>query len=61
VAGSLATGNIQENSDFDVIVGVKRGRIFTARFFGVALFGLLGWRRKKSDRENNAKNKRYEK
>ncbi len=46
-AGSMATGNVNENSDFDVIVGARIGRIFTARFFAVLSFGLLGWRRRK--------------
>lgn len=45
-SGSLATGNMNENSDFDVIVGVKQGRIFTARFLCWLIFGLLGWRAK---------------
>lgn len=43
-AGSLATGNIREESDFDVIVGARQGRIFTARFFCWLAFGMLGWR-----------------
>jgi len=43
-SGSLATRDIKEDSDFDVIVGVRRGRIFTARFGCVLLFGLFGWR-----------------
>ena len=30
VAGSMAMGNPCEDSDFDVIVGVRRGRIFSA-------------------------------
>lgn len=47
-AGSLAIGNVHGNSDFDVIVGAKTGRIFTARFFAVLAFGALGWRRKKT-------------
>lgn len=46
-AGSLATGNLHENSDFDVIVGVREGKIFTVRFFSVIFFGLPGWRREK--------------
>lgn len=46
-AGSLATGNVHEGSDFDVIVGAKYGRIFTARFLAALLFGVFGWRRKK--------------
>lgn len=53
-AGSLATGrpvgrasptagNMNEDSDFDVIVGVRQGRIFTTRmlcFIGFGMFGL---------------------
>lgn len=46
-AGSLATGNLHENSDFDVIVGCRKGRVFTTRFFAVVIFGIPGWRRKK--------------
>lgn len=42
VAGSMAMGNPKENSDFDVIVGVKYGRIFTVRFLCWLLFGALG-------------------
>jgi len=47
----------KENSDFDVLIGVKSGRIFTARAFCVLFFGLLGWRRKKEDGEGVAKDK----
>ncbi len=46
-AGSLATGNVHADSDFDVIIGARTGRIFTARFFCVLAFGLFGWRRKR--------------
>src|SRR3989338_11530370 len=42
-AVSLATGNINEDSDFDVIVGVRQGRIFTVRFFCWLVFGIFGW------------------
>lgn len=48
-AGSLAMGDVKEESDFDIIVGAKQGRIFTARFFCYSIFGVLGWRRKKTD------------
>ena len=48
VTGSMAMGNPCEDSDFDVIVGVRRGRIFTARFCCWFVFGLFGWRRKSS-------------
>lgn len=46
-AGSMAIGNVNPKSDFDVIVAAKTGRIFTARAFAILFFGLLGWRRKK--------------
>jgi len=45
VAGSMAMGSEEENSDFDVIVGCRQGRIFTARFCCWFVFGLFGWRR----------------
>lgn len=56
-AGSMAVGDVTAVSDFDVILGVKNGRIFTARFFSVLFFGLLGWRRKKLDHQEVASNK----
>lgn len=56
-AGSFATGNMNENSDFDVIVGVRQGRIFTARFFCWLTFGMFGWRRKGTDHKKSAKDK----
>ena len=31
-AGSMAMGTVRQDSDFDVLVGVRHGRIFTARF-----------------------------
>lgn len=45
-SGSLTTGNMNENSDFDVIVGVRQGRIFTARAFCILSYGMLDWRKK---------------
>ena len=45
IAGSLALGHVHENSDFDVIVVTRPGRLYTARFFCLLFFGLLGWRR----------------
>ena len=46
VAGSMALGDVHENSDFDVIVGTKYGRLYTARFFCLATYKILRWRRK---------------
>jgi len=56
-AGSMALGNVGENSDFDVIVGAKHGRIFTARFFSVLTFGALRTRRKKLTHHEHARDK----
>lgn len=56
-AGSMALGNVHQDSDFDVIVGAKAGRIFTARFFCVLMFGLLGRRRQKLSHKEAASNK----
>jgi len=56
-AGSMATGNVREESDFDVIIGARPGRIFTARFFAILAFGLFGWRRTKISHDETAKDK----
>lgn len=56
-AGSIAIGNVRENSDLDVLIGVRKGRIFTARLFAVAFFSLGGWRRSKADHAVSAKDK----
>jgi hypothetical protein len=39
--GSLALGNVNENSDFDVLILAKSGRIFSARFFQSLLLVCL--------------------
>ncbi|HEY4475774.1 MAG TPA: hypothetical protein VJB92_03610 [Candidatus Paceibacterota bacterium] len=57
VAGSMATGNVNKDSDFDVIVAARQGRIFTARFFAVVSLGFLGWRRKKLSHKEAAADK----
>lgn len=44
-SGSLSFGNVNPNSDFDVVTGVREGRIFTARYFASALFSVLHARR----------------
>lgn len=56
-AGSLAFGKVHENSDFDVIVGVRPGRIFTVRFFCFLLFGFFGVRRDKLDHDEALRDK----
>lgn len=56
-AGSLVTGNVHIDSDFDVIVGAMPGRIFTARFFSVIGFGFFGWRRKRLSHKEAAADK----
>jgi len=44
-AGSMAIGNVHPESDFDVIVGVREGRIFSARYGLNLIFSLLRARR----------------
>ncbi len=56
-AGSMATGAVNSNSDFDVIVAAREGRIFTTRFFAVTLFGLFGWRRVRISHAGAARDK----
>lgn len=46
VSGSMATGDVKEHSDFDVIVSVKKGRLFLTRYLLNMFFSLLGKRRK---------------
>ena len=56
-AGSMASGNVKETSDFDVIIGVREGRIFTARFFAILGFGFFGFRRKRLSHKEDAADK----
>jgi hypothetical protein len=56
-AGSLVTGGMHEKSDFDVIVGVRNGRIFTNRFFAHLILQLFGYRRKGTDHKQDASDK----
>ncbi len=44
LAGSLAMGEGESDSDWDVLMIVKRGRLFTARFFVLLFFGFVGRR-----------------
>jgi len=43
-SGSLVLGRLKDDSDFDVLIVVKKERLYTARFFCLALFKLFGWR-----------------
>ena len=45
VSGSMSMGNVHDRSDFDVVTGVRAGRIFTTRYIVSALFSLLRARR----------------
>ena len=47
VSGSLALNNTQEESDIDVLVIVRAGRIWLARFFVTVPLQLIGKRRHK--------------
>lgn len=57
VAGSMAMGEERDDSDFDIILGCEKGRIFTARIFTIALFGFTGKRRKSTDGKEESKDK----
>jgi hypothetical protein len=46
INGSMALGTVTPKSDFDVLIGVRDGRIFTARYLALFLFSLLGVRRR---------------
>ncbi|PIR04882.1 MAG: hypothetical protein COV57_02170 [Candidatus Liptonbacteria bacterium CG11_big_fil_rev_8_21_14_0_20_35_14] len=46
-AGSMALKNVHKNSDFDVLICAKHGRIFTVRFLSIILTALLRIRRNK--------------
>jgi predicted nucleotidyltransferase len=55
-SGSLAIGNVDEESDFDVLVGVREGRIFTVRFLSALFLSVLRWRRAKEHGGKSAAN-----
>lgn len=57
VAGSMALRQVHNNSDFDVVVGARVGRIFTVRFFCWLVFGVLGWRRFKRALDSNCQDR----
>ncbi|MCK4860116.1 MAG: nucleotidyltransferase domain-containing protein, partial [Candidatus Omnitrophica bacterium] len=48
VSGSLALNNTQEESDIDVLIVVRAGRIWLARFFVTTFLQLIGKRRHKN-------------
>lgn len=48
-SGSLALDNTSEESDLDVLVVSRYGRIWTSRFLALLLLGLLGLRRKRGE------------
>ncbi|MDO8495845.1 MAG: hypothetical protein Q7S43_00105 [bacterium] len=47
-SGSMAINNTTEESDFDVLVIIRSGRLYTCRFFLWAISSFLGIRRKKN-------------
>ncbi len=57
VAGSMALGEAREDSDFDIILGCKKGRMFTARAFTICVFNILGKRRKGKYTKEQSKDK----
>lgn len=49
-SGSLALRNTTKKSDLDLLIVVRSGRIWTARFLAVVWLGLLGLRRKRGQK-----------
>jgi len=49
-SGSMALGNTTEESDFDVLIIAKPGRLYTCRLFLWLISSLLGVRRKKNEK-----------
>lgn len=50
VSGSMALGNTDEKSDFDVLIIAKSGRLYTCRLFLWFISSLMGTRRKKHEK-----------
>ena len=44
LAGSMATGRVHSGSDFDVILGTKEKRVWTAWLISLFVFHIFGWR-----------------
>ncbi len=57
VAGSMVLGAAREDSDFDVIVGARSGRIFTVRFLSYLWFRLIGARKGRGETGKRVKDK----
>ena len=57
VSGSMALGSAAEYSDFDAVLGCRRGRIFTVRFFAHLIFTLGGAGRRAGDSKQKSKDK----
>ena len=49
-SGSMALGNTDDNSDFDVLIIARQKRLYTCRFFLWLITSLLGVRRKRFDK-----------
>ncbi len=55
-SGSIAMGNVTLRSDFDVLIGVRPGRIFTVRYLLNFVFGSIG-KRRMDDQEGSSPDK----
>lgn len=52
--GSLAQGKSSQKSDIDLLIIIKRGRLFTARLFVIVLAFLTGQKRSKDENKAHA-------
>jgi hypothetical protein len=52
ITGSLAFGNVKPESDFDILIFVRKGRIWTVRFLTTLFFRVFGLRRSEKKTRN---------
>jgi len=52
--GSLAQGKSKVSSDIDLLIITKSKRLWTARFFSMALVSVIGWKRSKDKNRSHA-------
>ncbi|OGG42128.1 hypothetical protein A3A21_02865 [Candidatus Jorgensenbacteria bacterium RIFCSPLOWO2_01_FULL_45_25b] len=57
VSGSVSLGNVNKDSDVDIVIGCKKGRIFTVRLAVILLFGIMGKRRGAKDKKRESRDK----
>lgn len=57
ISGSIAMGKPHAESDIDLILGCRKGRIWTARFFAILILEIGGVRRRAGDSKQDSSNR----